>query len=68
LASLALGHGLARLRAPGLVRDCEIADEYSGHHLLIQSGPMFTRLTINGRDFYFDRFTGKYSGTGSGCR
>ena len=66
-ARLRLGALLVRMKMPGLVRDVEISDGLTGHQLRIRNGPLFTKLTIDGRDFYFNRFTGELDGTGIGC-
>ena len=66
-AKVALGRALARLGVPGAVAAVEIRDSASGNSVTINVGPLFTRVQVNGRDFYFDRFTGKLDGTGSGC-
>lgn len=52
---------------PGAIRDCEISDSTEGHHIRIKTSLLYTKLTINGRDFYFDRISGRYDGSGSGC-
>lgn len=59
-----LGKWLAYMRAPGFVRATEVTDPVSGQTISIAVGPLFTRLTVNGRDFYFSRFSGKFDGTG----
>ena len=56
-----------RLRLPGAVRPCEIEDPVTGDRISISVGPRFTRLAVNGRDYYFERVTGTFDGTGSGC-
>ena len=62
-----LGRTLLRTGIPAMLSDCSINDELTGQQIDIQSGVLFTRVSINGRDYFFDRFTGKYSGTGTGC-
>lgn len=59
--------GFFLMALPGWIREVEIDDEVSGQHLTVSVSPWFTRLTINGRDFYFDRLTGRFDGTGSGA-
>jgi hypothetical protein len=59
--------GKALRRCPGVVAPVEIHDELSGTDLAITVGPLLTKISVNGRDFYFDRFSGRYDGTGSGC-
>jgi hypothetical protein len=60
LGRLAMACGL-----PGAMRDTEINDELTKMHVTVRLGVLFTRITVNGRDFYFNRFTGRFDGTGS---
>lgn len=63
-----VGRLMTKLRAPGAIRDTEIDDTLTGQNIRIRVGYSFTRITIDGRDYYFDRLTGRFDGTGSGCR
>jgi hypothetical protein len=63
-----LGAALKRLGVPGAVAESEINDPATGDHVEIRVSHLFTRISINGRDYYFDRMTGRYDGTGMGCR
>jgi hypothetical protein len=56
-----------RLGAPGFIRDIEIQDEVSGHSISLHVGRLFTRLSVDGRDYFFPRLSGHLDGTGSGC-
>lgn len=67
-AWLACARLLNALGVPGALRSAEIEDTATGQRLAITVGPLFTRVSVNGRDFYFDRITGRYDGTGMGCR
>lgn len=62
-----LGRMANRLGAPGAIRDTEIQDEVTGQHVAVRVGHLFVRLSINGRDYYFDRVTGRFDGSGIGC-
>jgi hypothetical protein len=64
---VALGQMLNRLGVPGVIREATIQDELTGQHIQIQAGVLFTRVSVNGRDYYFHRLTGKFDGTGMGC-
>ncbi len=64
----AAGRLMTTLRAPGAIRDTEIDDTLTGQNIRIRVGHSFTRITINGRDYYFDRLSGRFDGTGCGCR
>lgn len=57
------GRTLNRLGRPGVVRDVELRDCIVGD-LVVKVGAFSTRISINGRDFFFDRLTGKLVGTG----
>ena len=52
---------------PGAVADVHIEDTVTGQIIDIKSGVLFTRISVNGRDYYFRRFSGTFDGTGSGC-
>ena len=62
-----LGRFLGRVGAPGLVQSGEIRDAVSGQKIEIAVGLLFTRISIDGRDYYFRRLTGRFDGTGQGC-
>ena len=55
-----------RAHLPGVVQPIELDDEASGNTLRITVSERFTRITVNGRDFYFRRISGRFDGTGSG--
>ena len=61
------GKILTSLRIPGTIRDFHINDPVSHQNMDIRVGDLFTKITVNGRDYYFHRFTGKFDGTGMGC-
>ncbi len=58
---------LNSLRIPGTICDCQLVDPVTHQTLTIRVGILFSRITFNGRDYYFHRITGKYDGTGMGC-
>jgi hypothetical protein len=60
-----LGRLLNRMGAPGVIRDMEVNDKAAGHTVAVAVGDLFVKLTVNGRDYYFDRVTGRFDGTGS---
>lgn len=62
-----IGRALCLLRLPGAITDQDIADEVTGQCIQVRVGTRFTRLNINGRDYYFCRYTGRLDGTGMGC-
>ena len=65
-ARLLIGRGLAWLKAPGLVSNVTIHDPVTGQRIEVRVGPLFTTVSVNGRDYYFTRFSGTYDG-GLGC-
>jgi len=65
---LQLGQFLNWLGVPGFVQVMEMDDLVTGWHLSIKVDPLFTVVSIEGRDFYFYRRNGKFDGTGGGTR
>ena len=62
-----IGRLMQRFRVPGFVRDIEFHDAATGYDVSVATGELFTRITLNGRDFYFRRSDGRYDGSGSTC-
>lgn len=62
-----LGRLLNRLGCGGVVREVDLYDDVSARHLQVRLLPTFVVLSIDGRDYWFNRFTGRFDGTGSGC-
>jgi hypothetical protein len=62
-----VGKILGRVQLPGAVASTTIDDALSGQRLEIKVGTICTRISVNGRDYYFSRLSGKFNGTGSGC-
>jgi hypothetical protein len=63
----ATGKLLTRLRVPGAISNTVVEDTLTGQNIEVRVGALFTRISINGRDYYFNRLTGKFDGTGMGC-
>lgn len=61
------GRILNILHIPGAISDAIIKDDLTGQNIQIMVGVLFTRLTVNGCDYYFSRLAGKYDGAGMGC-
>jgi hypothetical protein len=61
------GQLLKSLRIPGAVQDHHITDPVNNQTIDISVGALFTKISVNGRDYYFHRVTGKYDGAGMGC-
>jgi hypothetical protein len=61
------GQLLNSLRIPGTIRAFHFNDPVSHQTIDIRVGDLFTKITVDGRDYYFHRLTGKFDGTGMGC-
>ena len=59
-----IGSLCALFRLPGFVRNIDYADKVTGDYIQIRVGRRFTIISVNGRDYWFRRFTGVFSGTG----
>jgi hypothetical protein len=62
-----LGCLLNKMGIPGAVREVSIDDKATGQYIQVSTGRLFTRLSVNGRDYFFNRLTGRFDGTGTGC-
>ena len=60
-----LGRIATRCGVPGLVQNMEVTDQVTGHKVSISVGELYVRLSIDGRDYYFDRLTGRFDGSGT---
>ncbi len=60
-----LGRVLNRIGMPGAIRPMEFKDKLAGQHLAVSIGELFVCISVSGRDYYFDRITGRFDGTGS---
>lgn len=58
------GAMLSWLHVPGAIQSFEMKDAVSGRHIQVSISAFYTKLSIDGRDFYFHRYTGKFDGTG----
>ncbi len=62
-----VGCFLNKVGIPGAIGDVSIEDEVTGQHIQVRTGRFFTRLSVNGRDYYFQRLSGRFDVTGMGC-
>ena len=62
-----LGKTLNRAGAPGAVEEIDIEDPVTGNRVTIGVSGLYTRISLNGRDYFFRRISGRYDGTGQGC-
>lgn len=60
-----IGSIFQALRLPGLVRPFEYVNDETGERVSIRTSSRYTTLTIGRREYYFDRETGKWDGTGT---
>jgi hypothetical protein len=63
-----VAHLLNRLGCPAAIQPMNYRDGLTGDEIEITLRHSYSVISINGRDFYFDRVTGRFGGTGSGCR
>lgn len=61
----AIGAALNWIGAPGAVQPMALDDAVSGLSVSVTVSALYTKIKVNGRDFYFDRMTGRFDGTGS---
>lgn len=60
-----VGRLLYRFSAPGLVQSLDFHDQVTGSHIRIHPGMGFTIISVNNRDYWFSRLTGKFDGAGT---
>jgi hypothetical protein len=60
-----LGRTLNALGAPGSVRSGNFESQQFGARVRVQCGELYTVLSVNGTDVYFDRLGGRIDGVGS---
>jgi hypothetical protein len=62
---MGIGRMLNKLRVPAAIQPIDILDEFTEQHIAVNIDGLFVRVSIDGRDYYFDRITGRFDGTGS---
>jgi hypothetical protein len=62
-----LGRILSRVGMPGSIKPVEFDDKFTGQHIAVSVGELFTCISVGGRDYYFDRLTGRFDGAGTDC-
>lgn len=50
---------------PGFVRECDYQGEGTGAEVRVRRADLYTVITVNGLDVYFNRLSGTIDGTGS---
>ena len=60
----AVGRLLNLFKLPAFIRPMKYNDPVTGNDIEITISPTFTRVNVNGRDYYFNRLTGAFDGTG----
>jgi hypothetical protein len=64
--AILLGRVLNWLGAPGFVRNGCFESLHGGVRVRVFCGELFTIVSVNGTDVYFDRLGGRLDGVGSG--
>ena len=59
-----LGRLLNKFGVPGIIKPVEFTDEITKQHIAVAVDDLFLRVSVDGRDYYFDRLTGRIDGTG----
>ena len=59
-----IGQLLLKANVPGLIGDMVYDDIVTGDYIEVYCSPLAVLIKVNNRDYYFDRFTGKFDGTG----
>src|SRR5215472_18481282 len=59
-----IGNLANRLRVPAFIRAAVIEDELTRQTIVIEPGRLVTRISVDGRDYYFGRFSGRFDGVG----
>lgn len=62
-----IGRVLKWLGVPGVVQEVKFHDDLTRTEIQVKVGVLFTCISVNGRDYYFNRLSGRFDGTGSGC-
>ena len=60
-----VGRLLNKMRVPAAIQPIEIVDKITNQHVAVAVDDLFVRVSVDGRDYYFDRMTGRFDGTGS---
>ncbi len=60
-----IGRVLNKFGVPAAIQPMEVTDEITKQHVAVAIDDLFVRVSVDGRDYYFDRLTGRFDGTGS---
>lgn len=60
-----IGRVLNKFGVPAVIQPMEVTDEITKQHVAVAVDDLFVRVSVGGRDYYFDRLTGRFDGTGS---
>jgi hypothetical protein len=60
-----VGRLLNKLGVPAAIKPMEVTDAITKQHVAVAVDDLFVRVSVDGRDYYFDRLTGRFDGTGS---
>jgi hypothetical protein len=56
---------LEHLHAPARLREFEYVDSVSNETVYLSTGARYSVLHVGSKQFYFDRLTGRFDGTGT---
>lgn len=59
------GWVLEKLRSPARVREFEYVDPITNETVYLSTGARYSVLHVGDRQFFFDRLTGRFDGTGT---
>jgi hypothetical protein len=62
-AKARLGESLHKLGFPGRIRSLQLEDALTGQDIVIDASPSFTRVSVNGRDYYYHHLMWRSIGT-----
>lgn len=60
-----IGRVLNSAGAPGAIRNMSLKDTLTGQEVSVAVSAFYVRLTVNDRDYFFNRLTGRFDGSGS---
>lgn len=59
-----MGQMLNEFRVPGAIQSADVLDEELGRKIEVRVGVEYVRITVDDRDYYFDRVTGAFDSIG----
>ena len=56
---------MQRMKRPATIKPFDYSDPDTGERVVLRTSPRYAILTIGSKEFYFDRASGKFDGTGA---